>query len=245
MFAIIAGALCSVYVRLVFHTTRWRWIGREHYEAAKADPRSFIGAVWHARLAPIAMLRPRGRRAVAMASEARDGEMIAQTIRFLGAESVRGSSRDPRKPDKDRGGAAAVEALIARARSGDIVVITPDGPRGPRMRAKIGVALVAERSGAPVLPVAFSVRRAKVFKSWDRFMLPWPFSRGAFAFEPMIDPPAADDPSAREVFRRRVEAAMNAATRAADAAVGRETPEPGEPLKAHDLSDEPLRKAAM
>lgn len=254
-FAFVFGLLAALYVRLVFYTARWRWIGREHYDAANADPRSYVGSVWHGRLTPIAMLRPRRRRAVAMASEARDGEMIAQTIRFLGGHTVRGSSRDPRKPNKDRGGGAAAEILMRRLRRGDIVVITPDGPRGPRMRAKAGVALIAAGGGAPVLPVAFSMRRAKVFRSWDRFMLPWPFSRGAFVFMPLIEPPTTGDAAAIAAMQAEIEAAMLEATRIADEAMGRETPEPDAPLpeNAEDVGDrleqEPqspaIEKAAM
>lgn len=243
-FAVVVGVACALYVRIIFYSTRWRWIGREHLEAAYADPRAFIGAVWHARLTPIPMLRPRGRRAVALASEARDGEVIAQTIRFLGGETVRGSSRDPRKPARDRGGAAAIEALIDVLKSGAIVVITPDGPRGPRMRAKPGVARLALWSGAPVLPVAFATRRAKIFKSWDRFMLPWPFGRGVFVFGPLIEPPSAGGPAALEALRGAIEDAVIDATRRADAAVGRETPEPGEAI-ARDDDDAPMEKAAM
>lgn len=243
-FAVIVGVASASYVWFVYRTARWRWIGREHFDAANADARSYIGAVWHARLAPIAMLRPRGRRAVALASEARDGEMIAQTVRFLGGETVRGSSRDPKKPEKERGGAAAVEILIKQLRAGAIVVITPDGPRGPRMRAKPGVALISAGGGAPVLPVAYSMRRAKVFGSWDRFMLPWPFGRGAIAFGPMIEPARVSDPAALEAKRAEIEAAIQSATRLADAAVGRETPEPGEPIDFRGAELEAERAAA-
>ena len=228
--AVLIGLLASLYIRLFYYSTRWKWVGREHYEAANADPRSYIGSVWHARLLPIAMLRPRGRRAVALASEARDGEMIAQTMRFMCAETVRGSSRDPKKPEKNRGGSAAVSPLVDALSEGAIVVITPDGPRGPLMRAKPGVAKIAAAAGAPVLPVAYAARRAKLFKSWDRFMLPWPFTRGVFVFKPLIEPPAHDDPAAIEAVRQKIEAAMIEATREADAALGRETPEPGERL---------------
>ncbi|MCI4665419.1 MAG: lysophospholipid acyltransferase family protein [Neomegalonema sp.] len=233
-FAVFVGFVASLYVRIAYYTTRWRWIGREHLAQANADPRSYIGAVWHGRLAPIAMLRPRGRRAVALASAARDGEMIAQTMRFLRAETVRGSSRDPKKPDRDRGGSAAVAPLIAELRAKAIVVITPDGPRGPIMRVKPGVAVISASAEAPVLPVAYAVRRAKLFNSWDRFMLPWPFNRGVFVFGPLIEPAPAHDPAAIEARRQEIEAALYETTRRADEAIGRLTPPQGEPL---DLSD--------
>jgi hypothetical protein len=191
---------------------------------------NFIGAVWHSRLAPIVMLRPRGRRAVALISANSDGDVIARLIANLGGEAVRGSSRDPRKADKHKGAAEAVSKLTTALKEGAIVVITPDGPRGPRMRAKLGVAAVSAAAGAPVLPVAYAVRRARVFRSWDRFMLPWPFNRGVFVFGAPIEAPV-DDPEALEAHRAAIEAAVIAATLEADRLVGRETPEPGAALR--------------
>ena len=163
--------------------------------------------------------------------------MIAQTMRFMLAETVRGSSRDPRKPGKDRGGAAAIAPLVGALGERAIVVITPDGPRGPRMRAKPGIVRIAASAGAPVLPVAYAVRRAKIFKSWDRFMLPWPFNRGAIVFGPLIEPAPESDAAAQEERRQRIEKALLEATRRADAALGRSTPEPGEPVLDEDLAE--------
>lgn len=224
----VLAALGAGYVLLIWYTIRWRFVGREHLEEMFARP-SFIGSVFHARLAPIVMLRPRGRRAVALISANSDGDVIARLIANLGGEAVRGSSRDPRKADKDKGAAEAVSRLAVALNEGAIVVITPDGPRGPRMRVKGGVAAVSAAGRAPVLPVAYSVRRAKIFRSWDRFMLPWPFGRGVFVFGEPIEAPE-ETPEAIEAHRAAIEAAMLAATREADRLVGRETPEPGELL---------------
>ncbi len=223
----LAG-LGAGYVLLIWYTTRWKWVGREHLDAMMARP-SFIGSVFHARLAPIVMLRPRGRRAVALISANSDGDVIARLIANLGAEAVRGSSRDPKKADKDKGAAEAVSRLSVALQEGAIVVVTPDGPRGPRMRVKAGVAAVSAAAGAPVLPVAYSVRRAKIFRSWDRFMLPWPFTRGVFVFGEPIEAPA-ESPEAIEAHRAAIEKAMLAATREADRLMDRDTPEQGRPL---------------
>ena len=222
----IVGALGAGYVLLIWYTTRWTYVGRDNLEAMFARP-CFIGAVWHARLTPIVMLRPRHRRAVALISANSDGDIVARMIGNLGGEAVRGSSRNPRKADKSRGAAEAAGKLATALRDGAIVVITPDGPRGPRMRAKPGVAAVSALAGAPVLPVGFSARRARMFRSWDRFMLPWPFNRGVLVFGEPIEPPE-DEPEAIEAHRQAIEDAINAATREADRLVGRDTPEPGE-----------------
>lgn len=217
------------YVWASFRTTRWTRIGVEH-EAAALEAPALLVSVWHGRLAPIVMLRPRGRRSVGMISAARDGELIARIVRLLGGETVRGSSHDPKKPGVDKGGAAARAAMEAALEDGAVGVITPDGPRGPRMRAKPGIAALSAASGAPVLPVAFSVRRGRVLGSWDAFLLPYPFGRGALVYGEPIPAPSRSDPDALETHRRAVEEATTAAMMAADREVGRESPSPGPPL---------------
>lgn len=224
----LLSGLAALYVRLVYHTTRWRWVGREHLEAAFAAP-CFVAAVWHSRLLPIAMLRPRHRRAVALASSNADGDLIGRTVRNLGAAVVSGSSRDPRKPDKHRGGAEASQKLVAELEAGAIVVITPDGPRGPRMRVKPGAAGIAAAAGAPVLPVAYSVRRGVMMRSWDRFLAPWPFNSGVFVFGPPIAPATSQSKEALERKRLEIEEAMQRVTEEADRRAGRQTPLPGAP----------------
>ena len=221
--------MAGFYIWLLFRTTRWRYEGREHLDAMFAEP-GFIAAVWHSRLAPIAMLRPKDRRAVALISANRDGAMLARIMNVMGAEAVHGSSQDPRKKDRNRGGAAAAARCVDAVKQGAILVITPDGPRGPRMRAKPGVAALAAMTGRFVLPVAYSVKRAKILNSWDRFMIPWPFNSGVFVFGRPIAPPDASDDAAVERHRLAVEAAMIDATRRADTLLGRETPEPGAAL---------------
>lgn len=219
------GGLGAAYLWLIFRSTRWEWVGREHLNAMFAAP-AFIGAVWHSRLAPIAKLRPRGRRAVALISENRDGDLIARVIQNTGAESVRGSSRNADKPELDKGGREAAAGLVDALGAGAIVVVTPDGPRGPRMRAKAGVAVVAAAAQVPVLPVAYATRRGKEFRSWDRFRLPVPFDRGVWVFGAPIPPADPNDPDAIEARRREIEEAVIAATREADRRMDRTTPEP-------------------
>lgn len=227
----VLAAFGSFYIWLIYQTQSWRWIGREHLDAMFAEP-SFVAAVWHGRLAPIAMLRPRGRRAVALISANRDGALLGRIMANTGAEAVYGSSRDPKKRDKAKGGAEASAQALKALEDGAILVITPDGPRGPRMRAKPGVAVLSATAQVPVLPVAYAVRNAKEFKTWDRFLAPWPFSRGVFVFGEPIPPAPAGDEAAIEARRLLIEEAVIAATRQADAAVGRDTPAPGPPFDA-------------
>ena len=75
-----------------------------------------------------------------------------------------------------RGGAAAFIQLARLLKDGEVVGITPDGPKGPRMRANSGVVSLAKVAGAPIVPLTFSSSFSHVFGSWDRFVLPLPFS---------------------------------------------------------------------
>ena len=229
------GWLGGFLIWATYYTTRWDRIGQDRLEALLADPErrkgGFLVAFWHGRLFPIAMIRPKGRAVSAVISGNRDGEIITRILAATGIGAIRGSSRDPRKPDKDRGGAEALAGAVEALGQGVVVAVTPDGPRGPLMRVKPGIAMMAARAGAPVLPLAYSVRRAKAFRSWDRFLLPWPFNRGVFVYGEPIPPADPNDPEALEAFRAALEAAVLAATREADARMGRVTPEPGPPLE--------------
>src|SRR5947209_4263120 len=129
-----------------------------------------------------------------------DGELIAQTCRHLGLGVVRGSST--------RGGVQALREVLALKKSKHVVV-TPDGPRGPRRQVQPGLTFLASRTGLPLVPCGFGYRRAWRMKSWDRFALPCPFSPVvAVIGEPVVlAPDLGRDALERE--RVRIEQAMH------------------------------------
>lgn len=135
----------------------------------------FIGVLWHNRLLllPFAIRRfvPH-RQGAALISASRDGSWLAKLIHRLGFDVVRGSS--------SRKGASAMLRLADVLASGRDVVITPDGPRGPVYRPGGGVILLAQKSGARVVPVSFEYSSYWRLASWDRFILPRPFARVRF-----------------------------------------------------------------
>lgn len=224
------------YLKLCFATTKWEWIGRDHFDVGMGGPRVVV-AVWHARICMLIPFKPKGRETLALVSANRDGEYLARMLAASNVGAVRGSSRDPRKADKNRGGHQALPELAAAVRRGGVTVVTPDGPRGPRMRAKVGAAALSAAADAPVMPMALSVKRARIFKSWDRFMLPLPFTRGVVAVGTPIQPAEEQDRAQLELRRADVERALNELTRAADARLGRETPEPGPEPQINDAAD--------
>jgi lysophospholipid acyltransferase (LPLAT)-like uncharacterized protein len=111
----------------------------------------------------------RNKRYSCLVSMSRDGDILAEILTLWRYRVIRGSS--------SRGGKEARRIMEDEVRSGNVLVMTPDGPRGPRIEMKMGAVRTAQKTGAPLLPVRFFVRRSFILKSWDRFEIPAPFAR--------------------------------------------------------------------
>jgi lysophospholipid acyltransferase (LPLAT)-like uncharacterized protein len=132
----------------------------------------YIGALWHNRLLLLPFVLKRylpDRHGAALISASRDGALLADLVERFGYEVVRGSS--------SRQGASAIRQLAEVVASGRDVVITPDGPRGPAYELGQGIVFLAQQSGAAVVPVNLEYSSYWRVKSWDRFILPKPFSK--------------------------------------------------------------------
>jgi lysophospholipid acyltransferase (LPLAT)-like uncharacterized protein len=133
-------------VRGLGRTMRMDSLGHEQVDALYRQGRHIILAFWHAQqlMVPIGY---RGAEANVLISQHQDGEIIARIISRFGHRAVRGSST--------RGGALALREMIRLGRSGADLVVTPDGPKGPRQIAKLGVVQLAKATGLPIVPLAF------------------------------------------------------------------------------------------
>jgi lysophospholipid acyltransferase (LPLAT)-like uncharacterized protein len=209
--------ILGAYIAFVARTTRWRLLGAGPALAEVAAGRPLIVAFWHERLPVIPgqfrlarAEEPAAARLVphVLVSQHRDGRFIGAAVRRFGVRMIYGSST--------RGGDRAMVEMLRALRRGDPVLITPDGPRGPRRQAAQGVALIAALSGAPVLPVGAATSRHKLLRSWDRMMVPLPFGHGAIACGPMIRVPRKGS----EAALPEIAAALDAACAEADAAAG-------------------------
>ena len=151
---------------------------------------------------------------VALISGHRDGQLISKCAWYFNIRSVFGSAT--------RGGMVAVRQLIRLAGEGHNLLITPDGPHGPRMQVNKGIIEIARLSRLPILPAAIATSGGKELDTWDRFLVPIPFSRIAIRWgEPlhvMRDGNATDDAA-------RLETALTLLQRAADRAVARTSSE--------------------
>lgn len=231
----VLARLGAGYIALVRASVRWQVEGRDAFTAELAKGRGMVAAIWHGRLFLSPTWAPEGHETIAVISNNADGGLIAAIVGRFGVQAIRGSTYDKTK-QRDKGGAEVTMAALSGLSRRAVVAITPDGPRGPRMRAQAGVARLAITSGAPVVPMAFSVRRGWLVRSWDRFLLPAPFTRGVEIYGRVLHPPTAAevaaDPALEAGFLAEIEAVLTEVTQRADALCGRPRLEPGPPLPA-------------
>jgi lysophospholipid acyltransferase (LPLAT)-like uncharacterized protein len=155
----------------------------------------------------------KGRGAAILVSRSNDGEMMAQVLERQGHFPIRGST--------SRSGVRALSRLIKAVKEKNCPgVIVPDGPRGPRFKVQPGIIALAQKTGYPIVPISFSARRVKVFPSWDRFILPYPFNKGRVIYGDPIQVPSELNPDTREVYRTKLENEMNRITREVDSYYG-------------------------
>ena len=181
-------------------TLRWKVDGAGHYDALIGAGQPPILALWHGRILP-ATLYWRGRGIVAMTSENFDGEWIARLMARFGFRAARGST--------SRGGPRALVQLRRELRDGHAAAFTVDGPRGPARVAQPGAVWLAGATGQPVLPFHIEVDRYWTARSWDRSMVPRPFSTAVIAIGPPLHVAGTDDDTV-EASRRELEQQLTA-----------------------------------
>lgn len=208
--------LAAQYIRFVWATGRWEIRGDTDVERLYGEGQPFIVSFWHGRLLMMPYGWGRSKAFHMLISAHRDGELIAHTVKHLGIDWIKGSTA---KGDKSKGGVQALRAMLKTLKGGAYVGMTPDGPRGPRMRASEGIITVARMSGAPIMPLTYGVRRGKVLKTWDRFLVPFPFSAGVLYWgSPLYVGKDDDVENARQALEQR----LNDMTAEADRLTGRE-----------------------
>lgn len=188
-------------IRLLAWTWRYRVRGDDDLQRLRSTKRPVIFALWHGQMLPL-LYWHRDEGVTVLISEHGDGEIIARIARHFGFRTIRGST--------SRGAARALLELVREVQNGSELAITPDGPRGPAKTFAPGTVIVAQRSGAPIIPAVVHVPFSWRLGSWDRFIVPKPFARITVSYGEAIE---IDSASAREATgsAERVREAMLAA----------------------------------
>ncbi len=159
-----------VFVRLLQSTVRLKTSNEDLKKLT--SPERLVGIAWHNRIFFLAMCKYYYRDKFPMTglvSASKDGAYLCAFFNMMNILSVRGSHK--------RRGANAIMELVDSVKKGSDVFITPDGPRGPMNKAKAGFTLVSKESGARILALRITpTRYIRIFKTWDRFILPLPFT---------------------------------------------------------------------
>jgi hypothetical protein len=186
------GALCLVVITNL--TLRLQVFGEDKVKKLEEEGKSLIFAFWHGNmLVPIYHFRGRGYHG--LASQSRDGEYISRVLKALKWKVVRGST--------SKGSVRSLLKLIKILRQGEHIAITPDGPRGPRHETKAGTIYLAKKSDSLIIPVGVDFAKKKVIGSWDRFNLPYLFTKGVLCFGEAIE--VDNDADQAEVEKKREE----------------------------------------
>ena len=175
--------IAAPLLRAVASTWRFEEIDAAHRAAAEAGGGA-VAILWHEVLLPL-VWHYRGLGYAAVISRSRDGRYIAEFAEALGFVPLYGSS--------SRGGREALLRAVRELQAGTPVAFTPDGPRGPRRIMKPGAIAAAQTAGVPVIAIHAEADRAWRLDSWDRFLLPQPWSRIRVRYaEPFTVDPGAD-----------------------------------------------------
>jgi lysophospholipid acyltransferase (LPLAT)-like uncharacterized protein len=213
----VAIPLLSLLIRLLFLSFRAIYVrGQEIERDALHDSKNaVIYATWHQRLIYHVHWHS-DHNVTAMISRSRDGDYAAYLGNLLGLKDVRGSST--------RGGLAALKELARKIEQGANGGMVVDGPLGPPRVAKLGTILLARLTGAPIIPLAWGADRCWVMNSWDRLMIPKPFTRISYSYGDPIRVPSSAKGEDLEKYRKLLEDSLNDITGWCDEQFGKERP---------------------
>ena len=201
----LLSLLAFAFLQLLNRTLRVRHIDVHHVD----DTPRYILAFWHECI--LGALHSRWRKpTTAMISRSKDGEIVARVVHLYGATTARGSS--------NRGGSGAFRDILRDVKEGKNIAVTPDGPKGPRRMVKEGVVQAAKVTGLPVIPFHFTAKSKKLLRSWDRMIVPRPFSKAVYVYGKPIEVPRDGDV---EEWRLKIEKDMNELAERAEYEVSR------------------------
>jgi len=194
-------------LRLLYSTLRSEQVHQYVEQQAWYGGTPVLLAFWHGRMLYF-LHRYHRQHFTILVSRSKDGELVSRVLQRFGVPVTRGSS--------SQGGVQGLRAIVRKVRSGYNAGFTPDGPRGPRYTVQPGIVAVAKMTGAAILPVTYSARWKKIFRSWDAYLMPLPFSRVVVVYGEPIYVPATATPTVFQAKQHEVETSLRQITEMAD-----------------------------
>ncbi len=156
----------SKYIKFVSITTKWTFTNKKYVDQLWDKNESFILCFWHGRLLMMPLSWNKKKKVNVLISAHPDGQLLSNTVKHFKIDTIIGSS--------SKGN------IIRSLKSGISIGITPDGPRGPKMKINSGIIKIASLTGCKIVPLSYSVKNKFFLNSWDRFLVALPFGKGCF-----------------------------------------------------------------
>lgn len=218
----VASLVVTAYIGLFKLFLRADTPDISYLQEALDQGKGVICVFWHQRIALSPLAAKFSPVPVHMLiSLSRDGEMIVNGARISGVHFIRGSAANEKKISKNKSGTSALVQMIAALEAGEIVAITPDGPRGPARLVQPGVVRLAAQTGAAIVPIGLSASSGWHLKSWDRSFLANPIGKKAGLAGEALWVPKNVDQDLIDAKCKELSARLNAVTDAADKKVGK------------------------
>jgi lysophospholipid acyltransferase (LPLAT)-like uncharacterized protein len=187
--------IAYLFIRLLYLSCKKR------YHVPKEIPNSpFLVAFWHGEILMNPFMYKKIMKDVKMSlmiSDHFDGEMIAKSVSYFGFDTIRGSST--------RGGIKALKESFKKIDLGYSIAITPDGPKGPRHSVADGIVSIAQKKDLQIVAFNYTASSKWVMNSWDRFIVPKPFSTIDFYASEPFSLKGLDKEEAKEEIKKRLQ----------------------------------------
>ena len=162
------------YIKFVSFTNSWSFINKKYVENLWKKNEAFILCFWHGRLLMMPLSWNKKKKINVLISTHSDGQLLSKTVKHFNIETITGSS--------SKGGSEAIRNIIKSLKSGISIGMTPDGPRGPRMKVNSAIIKIASLTGHKIIPLSYSVKKKFFLNSWDKFLVALPFGKGCFVW---------------------------------------------------------------
>lgn len=160
------------YIKFVSFTTKWSFTNKKYVENLWKKNEAFILCFWHGRLLMMPLSWNKEKKINVLISAHSDGQLLSKTVKYFNIETITGSS--------SKGGSEAIRNIIKSLKSEISIGMTPDGPRGPRMKVNSAIIKIASLTGHKIVPLSYSVKKKFFLNSWDKFLVALPFGKGCF-----------------------------------------------------------------